>query len=186
MAKIKQRAQQVPTSAGKDMPKKDSAAVTPDSVRAKMQIPANMQDGYERIVLAAKKVMYSPQMKPQMMELLRGPGTVGEKIGKGVVALMAILYSQSNNTLPPQLIIPAATEMVAEAGDFLRKAGMKVSDDDVAEGMATMIEEILSRAGVSPEQIPQLLAGDAQGGQMPAQPGQPPQVAPDGRPQMGV
>lgn len=177
MAKMNRGGRQAPASTGKATPGKDSSAVTPDSVRAKLNIPADMQDGYQRIVLAAKKVMYSEQMKPQMQELLKGPGTMGEKIGKGVVALMAILYSQSNNTLPPQLIIPAATELVAEAADFLSKAGMKVSDDDVAEGMATMVEEILSRAGVEPDQIPQLLS--QQGGQAPA-------ISPDGRPQMGV
>jgi hypothetical protein len=162
MAEMKQGARNAPASVA---PKKDSSAVTPDSVRAKLSIPQDMQDGYQRIVLAAKKIMYSEQLKPQMMALLKEPGTTGEKIGKGVVALMAILYSQSNNTLPPQLIIPAATELVAEAADFLRKAGMKVSDDDVAEGMATMVEEILSRAGVEPEQIPELIA--QQGGAQP-------------------
>ena len=181
MAGMIDEARKAPDSAS---PGKDSGAVTPDSVRAKMNIPSDMQKGYEAIVLAARKIMYSDQMKPQMMELLKGPGSMGEKIGKGVVALMAILWDQTNGTIPPQLVIPAATELVAEAADFLRKAGMKVSGDDVAEGMATMVEEILGRAGVSPEQIPQLLQ---QQGQAPAPTQAPtPAVGPDGKPQQGV
>lgn len=155
--------------------KKDSGTVTPDSVRAKMKLPAGMEVPYEKIVLVAKKIMYSQQLKPQVMQLLKGPGTIGQKLGNGVVALMAIVQSQTNNTLPPQLIIPVATEMVAEAGDFMRKAGAKVTDHDIAEGMAVMVGEILQRAGMGPEQVQQILA--QQGA---------PAVSPDGQPQQGA
>ena len=166
MAEMNNMARQAPDTAGKSMPKEDSKAgslsITPASMREKMKLPPNMQQPYERVVLAAKKIMYSEQMKPQMMELLKGPGTVGSKIGQGVVALMALLVSHSNNTIPPQLILPAATELVAEAGDFLRKVGMKVTDHDLAEGMAYMVGEILGRAGVTPDKIPDLLKQQGQ------------------------
>lgn len=142
----------------------NSGKVTPQSVRAQMKLTPQLQAPYERVVAAGRKLLYSEQMAPQIQELLRGPGDIGEKLGKGVVALMAILISQANGTMPPQIIIPAATELVAEAGDFLRGAGAKVTDGDVAEGMAVMVQEILSRSGITPDKIPQLLK---QGGAAP-------------------
>ena len=139
-----------------------------------MQLQPNMRQAYMRVVMAGKKVMYSPQMQGQVVELLKGPGSMGHKLGQGVVSLMGILLEQSQNTLPPQLIIPAATELVAEAADFLRKAGAKVSDNDIAEGIADMIATVMQRAGISPEQLPELMR--QQGGGAPQQQQQAPRA----------
>ena len=158
--------------------KQGSLTVTADGVRSKMSLQGDMADQYDRIVLAAKKIMYSDQMKPRMLALLKGPGTDGEKIGQGVVGVMGVLYTYMNGAMPPQLIIPAATELVADAAEFLSKAGLQITDDDVAEGMATMIEEILGRAGISPEQIPQLLQQAQQPQPDQGAPAQPEQGAP--------
>lgn len=141
-------------------PAGDSGAVTAQGVRSKMALPAEMGDAYEAVITTAKKIMYSDQMAPQVKELLRNQDmSMGEKLGMGATAVMAMLYTQTNGTIPPQLIIPAAIELVADAGDFVRKAGAKVSDDDIAEGMASVVEMILDRAGVKPDQIPALLQG---------------------------
>ena len=148
---------------GAPEPPDDSDATTPQGVRSRMSLPQGMGDAYEAVITTAKKIMYSEQMKPQLMELLRSDMPVAEKLGMGATALVAMLYTQTNGTMPPQLIIPAATELVAEAADFMRKTGVKISDDDVAEGMATVVEMILGRAGITPDQIPALLQG--RGGQ---------------------
>jgi hypothetical protein len=167
--------------------KKGSLTVTADGVRAKMPLKGQQLEEYDRLVLAGKKIMYSEQLKPQMLALLKGPGTDGEKIGKGVVGVVGLLYTHLNGTMPPQMIIPVATELVADVADFLSKAGMQISDDDVAEGMATMIEEILGRAGISPEQIPELLQQQQQGGQQAgAAPATPMEESPEGAPDAGV
>jgi len=139
--------------------KSGDMSVTPEAVRAKMQIPDNLQDAYQRIIIAAKKVLYSDVMKPQVKQLLASKMTVGQKLGRGVIALFAILRTESNNTLPPQLIIPCATEMVAEAADLLRKAGMNVTDQDIAEGMFVMVSETLYRAKVPLSKLPQMVQG---------------------------
>lgn len=144
--------------------------ITPAAVRSQMTIPPDKADAYDRIVAAGKKILYSEQMQPQIDELIQAPGDMGEKIGQGVVGLIALLLDQSNGTLPPQLIIPAATELVAEVGDFLKQSGMKVSDADISEGMASMVEILMEKAGVSPEQLPELLK---QQGGAPAAPAAP-------------
>lgn len=137
----------------------EAAELTPQAVRGQMQIPPELQDTYDRLVMAGKKVLYSEAMAPQIQELLRGEGELGEKLGQGVVALLAMLIDKSNGTLPPQLIIPAGVELVVEAGNFLKDAGQKVTKEDIAEGTAVLVGEILQRAGVSMDQLPQLLSG---------------------------
>jgi len=172
-----------PTSDEQDSGTADQA-VTPSAVRSKMNLPAKLQKPYQLMVLACKKLLYSEQMEPQVRQTLSAPGSVSQKIGHGTVMLVGLVLSQTNNTVPPDLIIPVATEMAAEIGDFLRKVGVKVTDHDIAEGMAIMVEEILERAGVKLEQLPQLLAQQGQGAQQAPGPqaaaGAPP-VAPDGR-----
>lgn len=132
-----------------------ATALTPEFIRSKMQLPPQLQQAYERVVMAGKKIMYSEQMQPHMKELLKGKGSIGDKLGDGVVMLMGLLYAQSNHTLPPGVVIPAATELVVEAADFLRKAGMKVTDHDIAEGIAAMIAQVMQRAKISPDQLRQ-------------------------------
>ena len=147
--------------------KAQSGKITPQSVRSQMKIPPDKANAYERVVAAGKNILYSEQMQPQIDEMIKAPGSIGEKIGQGVVALMAILIDKSNGTMPPDLIIPAATELVAEVGDFLKQSGMDVSDQDVGEGMSSMIEIIMEKSGITPDQLPGLLKGDGQGAPAP-------------------
>jgi hypothetical protein len=142
--------------------------VTPQALRAKMQIPPQLQGQYQSVVAAGRKIMYSPQMGGQIQQLLQGPGTMGDKLGQGVLALIAILLDKTNRGIPPQLIIPAAIELVAEAGDFLSHAGVKVTDQDKAQGVSAVIQQILQKSGVSMDQLPALLKQQQQGAPAPA------------------
>ena len=160
--------------------------LSPASVRAQVsgKLPSQLRSAYERVVMAGKKILYSEQMAPQIQQLLQAPGDMGQKLGTGVAALMALLVDKANGTMPPQLILPAATELVAEAGAFLKDAGAKVTDQDIAEGMAVMVETILSKAGVSLDQLPEMLK--QQGGAPAPTTAPAPPVSPDGQVQREV
>lgn len=138
-------------------------------VQSKMQIPPNLQVPFQKIMLAGKAIMYSQHMAPQIAALVKNDDPMGQKIGDGVVALMALLISQSNHTMPPQLIIPCATAFVTEFADFLRHAGLQVQDGDVAEGMSAMIGQIMQRVGITPQKLQAMLASK-RGGQPPGAP----------------
>ena len=150
-----------------------SSTLSPASVRAKMNIPPQLLPIYNRVIVAAQKIMYSPQMEGQIKQVLQGPGTIGQKLGQAIVGLLAIIISHSNNTMPKQLIIPVGIELVTEGADFLRKAGMQVSDQDISQGVSVMVQDILQRSGVNPAQIAQAVqqaggAPAAQGAPQPA------------------
>ena len=127
---------------------KQPSGTSPQAVRSQLKVPAQFQQALDRTILAGRKVLYSAQMAPQIQQLMQSPGSMGEKLGKGVVALIGILIDKSNRTIPPQVLIPAATVLVAEAGELVQ-----ASEQDVAEGMAAAIEGILKMAKITPDQI---------------------------------
>jgi hypothetical protein len=145
--------------------------ISAKALRSQMSLPPELQEPYARVVAAGKKILYSEQMAPQIVELLRGEGDMGQKLGQGVSALMGILVEKSNGTMPPQILIPAGIELVAEAGAMLKESGAPVTDADIAEGVAVLVETVLGQAGVTMDQLPQLLRGGGQPGAAPPQPG---------------
>lgn len=162
--------------------------LSPRSVRAKLQIPDNLKDAYDRVVLAGMKVMFSKETSQQAMSFLSEEnGAADERIGQGVAALMGLLMKQANGTMPPQIIIPAGVELVAAAGDYLKKAGENVTDDDIAGAMSDYVQIVLQQAGAdSPEKMRQMLqqaqGGTPDGAPQPPAGGPAPEQAPAGAP----
>jgi hypothetical protein len=50
-------------------------------------------------------------------------------------------------------------ELIAHVVDVGRKAGMEVTDAEVAEGMSAFIEAILKTSDATPEQMQEMLGG---------------------------
>ena len=129
------------------------------SVRDQMDIPPDMQEPYNKIVANGLKLMFGEGGRKLTMKMLDKPGDLATKLGEGVAALLAYMFNQSNNTLPPQLVIPAGTELVVHAAEVASKAGEEVTDDIVAEAMGTFIEAVLRQFGVDPKDIPAMMSG---------------------------
>lgn len=129
------------------------------SVRDQMDIPPDMQEPYNKIVANGLKLMFGEGSRKLTMKMLDKPGDLATKLGEGVAALLAYMFNQSNNTLPPQLVIPAGTELVVHAAEVASKAGEEVTDDIVAEAMGTFIEAVLRQFGVNQKDIPAMMSG---------------------------
>ena len=82
---------------------------------------------------------------------------------------MALLWQESKQSLPPQLLIPAGMVLVAVAGDFLRQAGEPVTDQDIGGGIEALVTALLQAGGVDPEKVAQIgERGGKSDGTMPA------------------
>lgn len=134
-------------------------AITPESFRAKMQIPQNLQKQYDVAVRAGLRFMFDDGMREATLEYMDGPDLVPKKIGDGVAAVVVLIAQESNGTFPGELVIPVGVELIAHAVDVAKKAGVNVEPNDVAEGMASFIENILKQSGATPEQMQQMLGG---------------------------
>ena len=132
----------------------EKSSVTPEQVRKDMQLPPELQNAYERVVVAGMKMMFSKETNKYMLQQLEAPGSMAEKLGNGVAELMLLLFMQSNKTMPPQVIIPAGTELVVQAADFINQAGLaEVTNRDVGDGIQVMMAVVLKQFGVDPAKL---------------------------------
>jgi hypothetical protein len=130
-----------------------SGKLTPQAIQAQMHLNPQQAQQLQRIVLAGQKIMFSKQSHKLLLDQLNGPGTMSMKIGQGVAGLMGLLLKESNNSLPPNLIIPAGMILVAHAAEFLRKAGAEVTDQDIGQAVKIMVTAILHAGGVNADKV---------------------------------
>lgn len=140
--------------------------LTPESARAQMKMPPELMKVYERVVDGGLRLMFSEQTREQTLQFMQGEGDPAEKMGEGVAAVMATLFKQSNDTMPPQVVIPAGIELLLHAVDVVRKSGGEWSQDDTAESIGTMVEAVFRQFGTSMEDVAGMMQG---GGEQAAQ-----------------
>jgi hypothetical protein len=129
-----------------------------EAVSNNIKMPPELQEAYDRVVIAGMKVMFSDESHKMMLQFMDEEGPADEKLGKGIAGLMLILFKESNETIPPQVIIPAAVQLLMRAADFAKKSGMEdITNEDVAGGIELMIAIILEKFGVDPSQFKQML-----------------------------
>lgn len=138
-------------------PDAESDDLTPETIKKNMKIPPELQNAYDRVVLAGMKLMFSKDAQGFIQKQLAGGGPIGQKLGESVAGLMLMMFAQSNKTMPPQVIIPAGLELLSQAADFLRKSKMApLSNKDFGDATEVMLTTILQKFGVTPEKMQQL------------------------------
>lgn len=129
------------------------AQMQPDALMAKMHLPPNMQKPFQAVIVAGMKVLFSPSTNSQVMKQIEQPGAMGSKLGQGIAGLMAMLFDQSQRSIPPQLMIPAGIILMSQAAVFLNKSSIPVSVQDFGAAMQIMIETLLKAFKVDPAAV---------------------------------
>ena len=127
--------------------------ITEQSVTAQLHLTPQQAQQMQRIVLAGKMVLFSKESHHLMLKELDGPGTISQKIGQGVAGLMGLLWQESKNSLPPNLLIPAGMVLVVVVADFLRQTGQQITDQDIGSAIEAMTTAILHASGVDPDKV---------------------------------
>ena len=131
-----------------DVAQPESQNLSPEVIQQNIQMPPELQEAYERVVLAGMKALFSEGSNREMLRRLEGKGPIGLRLGKGISTLLLLLYSESNKTLPQAVIIPAGTYLIAQAADFLNQSGIeKLSNTDIGEALATFVEATIQGFG---------------------------------------
>lgn len=138
--------------------------LSPEEIRAQMKLPDNLKGAYDRTVKAGIKMMFDPKTRAQTMQYMDGPGDEATKLGQGVGTIMLALFEYSNQTMPPQIIIPCGLELIAHAGEVGREAGLPMDDQVIGEAMAQMVPFVLEKMGLPPDKIQQMMSGALTGG----------------------
>lgn len=127
-----------------------------DAVQKDIKVPPELQEAYNKVVIAGMKVMFDPATHQMAMKAIEGDGPIGDRVGKGIAGLIATLFKKSNNTIPPQVIVPATVALTMQACDFMKKTGQQISDKDVGDAVNTAVRTVLTMFGVDPDKMIQL------------------------------
>lgn len=129
--------------------------LTPDKISQGIQMPDELKEAYERVVAAGMQVMFSKDSnKAAVDSIQRGDGPLAQRLGMAIAGLLGMIVKESNNTVPPQVVIPAGVELLAQAADFLRKAGLeKVNNKVIGDAMDVMITAILQAGKLDVQKI---------------------------------
>lgn len=124
-----------------------ATALSPEALMAKMHLTPQQKPQLAKIVEAGKRVMFDEKTHHLMLEAMQqGEGPIEQKIGGGVVSLLGILWQESKQSLPPELVIPAGVILVAEACDFLNKSGDPVTPEQQGAATEFMLDTFLKGA----------------------------------------
>ena len=140
------------------MARPDGEDLDTEGIKENIKMPPELQEAYERVVIAGMKVMFSKESHKLMLDELQKEGPVGQKLGMGIAGLMLLLVKESNNTIPPEVIIPAGVNLLSRGPDCIRKSEIeKMTNADIGDAMEVMISTILQKFGVEPEQMAEML-----------------------------
>lgn len=137
--------------------------LTPDQVSSQIKMPPELQEAYERVVLAGMKLLFSKETNKAAVQLMQEQdGDLAERLGKSIAGLLAEMFRKSNNTMPPQVIIPAGVELLMQAADFIRKSGLEpINNQVIGDAMDVMVTTVLQMFKLDPGKIVQF--ADRQG-----------------------
>jgi hypothetical protein len=128
------------------------------AIKDNIKMPPELQEAYERVVIAGMKVMFSKESHKLMLDELQKEGPMGQKLGTGIAGLMLLLVKESNGTLPPEVIVPAGINLLTRAADFIRKSKIeKITNGDIGEAMEVFISTVLEKFGVDPAKMADML-----------------------------
>ncbi len=128
--------------------KPDGDDITPEIIDQNIQVPDDLKEPYQRVVLAGKKIMFDKKSHQKVREVIQGDGPLGVRLGKGIATLMLMLYNESQATMPPAVIIPAGVNLLGEAVDYIRKTKMEeINNNVVAQAIQVFVEAIVQSYG---------------------------------------
>lgn len=151
------------------MPGLVSGGVDLDQIRQKIesQVPKEHKRGFNSIMAAGMKLMFSDKTFPKMQEYassITKPEEIPEKVAHGVAKTMSILMNTSNGKMPMEPSGAAAQALMTQALDYLQTSkGMPIDKETLAattkatnQGMMTLLQQY---SGLSPDQFEQVLKG---------------------------
>jgi hypothetical protein len=130
-------------------------------VRAK--IPDQLKTPYMQVLVAGKKVMFSPQTSRMMMQRLNAPGSLIHNVASGIADLMTVIYKESNRQMSLPAAMLACIELMCEALDVAEKTtGVQMTTAIAAACAHATSMAVLQKFGIGPGAIEQSVAAGRQ------------------------
>lgn len=149
--------------------------IEPMIAKAHENIPPNLRPMLDKVVLSGMRIMFDKSSHQMALAELDKPGPLAQRIMNGMVALMYLLWKQSNQSIPPQLIVPATLILTLRAFQFLQMSKEPEATKEVlGEAVADSVQGVMDRFGATQDKIPALLKGQGAQAEQPGAPAAPP------------
>jgi hypothetical protein len=138
-----------------------------------MQNPKQLAN-VKKTVMAGMKLMYSETGRQYLINGMKKKEPMPQKLATEVLGVISLLFDRSGQTMPPDAIPGAVAILIYEVAAFMQEAGLKVSKDDVQQGLQIAMKNLIPMLREQRKSKP-LPPGDGQPqqGQPQPQPAQP-------------
>lgn len=125
------------------------------------QAQANPAD-VDRIVVAAKEAMSATA--PQLLKMMQAAGDPVRALAQTLIFLMKQLYEKSKGTMPPQAVIPAAQQVLADLAKIGESGGLfKATPEMLQKALAVAAQLFMREQKMDPNAIMAQAKGAPQG-----------------------
>lgn len=124
-----------------------------DAMLNKIAVPPELQDIYQKALLSGMRIMFDSKSHAMMQNELNKKGPLPQKIVEGVMALIYMLWKQSNQTLPPKIILPLTMALTLKVFEYLQRSNEPgVTNEVLGQTLEGVIPAVMKKFGVKPGQ----------------------------------
>lgn len=113
------------------------------------------QDAFQRVVLAAGKVIYENDATHQaVMQMLQSGGEPDAALANTAATVIRQLYDKSGRTMPETVVLPAAMQVIAMLAELAQAAGLfRVDKGVMMRAAQRCIAALMQDFGVTPDDM---------------------------------
>jgi hypothetical protein len=115
------------------------------------------QEAFDKVVLAGMKAIYDESAHQNIMNMLKS-AEPADALAQTTITLMLELEKKSNGQIPEAVILPAATELLAELATLGGTAGLfKPEEAMIVKAMQKMVYGLAETYDVSEQEVAELM-----------------------------
>lgn len=133
-----------------------------------------MADAFQRVVMAAMRVLYTPQTRNGVVSMLQ-KGSPVNALAQTTLMVMKALFDQSKGKIPGPVMIPAARAVLTLVAEMGNAMGLQMGEEQSKQAMQLVEGSLAKHFGPpaegeeAPESSPERPADSAQGGEAESQ-----------------
>ncbi len=118
------------------------------------------QASYEKVVLAASEVLYDEKSSRGVTQMLQSGGDPATAMAQVTVMIMVQLDEKSGGTIPEEVILPAAVEVLELVAELATSQKIfEVDEATLNRAAQQMVMSMADEYGVEEEEIAQMMEG---------------------------
>lgn len=122
--------------------------------KIEQSVKPQIQNAYQRIVMAGLKMLSTPQTKQIVMQQITAQGDPAQNISDGILRMLALFHQESKGSMPPQAAIPAMMTLMVKALQYLVGTGRLQLNQSLMEQVTQdTAQKILQFYGVTQSQM---------------------------------